>query len=142
MAKKCKYDVAIITDGNPSIGLAHIRRCSAIASALQEIGLRCCFIASDSVSAAKIKSVGYKVYTLNEEYQNLSNQAIAITHILKEHQIKFAFFDSYFASNELFQKVGKQFKVGCFGYKKKYKQCMAMCIISLHCKFIIRNLPA
>lgn len=128
MRKIDKFEVAIIADGNESVGMAHIMRSSAIAEALEETGRRACFLVSDAVSAAKVAELGFCVYCLDSDYRLLANQAEGIIRELERIQADFTFFDSYFASNELFSIVSRQCPVGCFGYGKNYFRGMSLIV--------------
>ncbi len=125
---KIKFDVAIIADGNASIGLGHIMRCSAIADALEDIGQKVCFIVSDVVSKEKISQLGYYSYCMNVDYRRLAEQSESVNQLIKEFQVNFVFIDSYYASNELFESVGEFCPVGCFGYGKNYFRGMQLII--------------
>lgn len=115
-----EFDVAIIADGNSGIGMGHIMRCSAIADALGDIGVKTCFIHSDDSVVETVRSLGFESFVLHSDYRKLSEQGIEIKKILREHRISFSFFDSYYASNELFKEIHKCCKTGCFGYGKNY----------------------
>lgn len=122
------FDVAFVTDGNASIGLAHVRRCATLALALKEVGSNACFIVSDKTSEEEVRKLGFPVFSMDTDYRLLSSQADVIMRQLSTYKVPFAFFDSYFSSNELFSSVGKEFLVGCFGYGKKYNQGMHLIV--------------
>lgn len=128
MVKKNKYEVALITDGNASIGMGHIMRCSAIADALNDLGLDVLFIVSDKDSEEIVNSLGYNTERLECDYRDLSNEAELIKEILVKYKTGFAFFDSYYVGNELFEAVSLTCPVGCFGYGKKYYKGMSLIV--------------
>lgn len=125
--EKNKYEIAIVVDGNSSIGMGHIMRCGAIADALKDMGRNVLFIVSDKESENKVKELGFDVHCMDTDYKKLDGQAERIIECLSEHGAGFVFFDSYFASNELFDEVSLMCPVGCFGYGKKYRH--GMCLI-------------
>ncbi len=88
---KNKYDVVIVTDGNPQIGLGYIMRCVAIADALTEMKISVLFIASDTMSVSEIKILGYDVLCLNTDYKALRDQSDKIAEIVIEYHIRFVF---------------------------------------------------
>lgn len=126
--KKSNYDVAIIADGNASIGMGHIMRCSAIAEALRRINIAVLFIVSDNESQKCAEQLGFPAATLGIDYRELYGNAEKIIDQIKEYRVRFAFFDSYFASNDLFERVSKVCLVGCFGYGKNYSRGMKLII--------------
>lgn len=126
--RQSKYDVAIIADGNSEIGMGHIMRCSAIADALQSIGFSSLFITSDEEAEAQIAELGYDSECLHSDYRLLAEQDEGIIDCLKSKCVSFAFFDSYYSSNSLFEAVSREVPVGCFGYGKKYFQGMQLIV--------------
>lgn len=120
--------VAIVTDANSSIGMGHAVRCGAIASSLKKIGISVFFIVSDKESLQKMAQLGHPVLSLNSEYKSIAAEGKKIIALLKEHSAGFVFFDSYFASDSLFETVSVQCPVGCFGYGKNYKSGMSLIV--------------
>ena len=118
------FDVAIVADGNASIGIGHIMRCSAIAEALTETGYTVCYIVSDRDSAEIAAGLGYRFLCMDTDYRELHCQAEKIVNYIQEYGIRAVFFDSYFASDLLFEQISKKCIVGCFGYGKNYSKGM------------------
>ncbi|MBR3097986.1 MAG: hypothetical protein IKH18_00245 [Clostridia bacterium] len=122
------FDVAIVADGNAAIGMGHIMRSGAVAEALRESGLSLCWIASDRSAESLLQAWGYPLFCLDSDYRQITEQAGNILEILKGQTVRFAFFDSYFASNSLFAEVRKYCPVGCFGYGKNYSEGMDLIV--------------
>ena len=98
-------------DGNATIGAGHIMRCLSIANAAKEKNIDCIFITSDSSFEQSIVKTGFKNIILNSNYLNISSDFVSFGYFLNKEMPDLVIVDSYFANNDLFDFLKKNFKV-------------------------------
>ena len=92
--------IFIRVDGNSVLGLGHIMRCYAIATALRKIGVDSCFLVADKDSVSAMAGRNFGVWELGSEWNDLDKETDLLVKLIQREKIKLLLIDSYYVSEE------------------------------------------
>lgn len=101
----------IRVDGNPVLGLGHMMRCYAIASALRKIGVDCCFLVADKDSVSAMAGRNFGVWELGSTWNDLDKETDLLVELIQREKIKLLLIDSYYVSEEYLKTLRRYTKV-------------------------------
>lgn len=101
----------IRADGNGEIGMGHMVRCLAIASALRELGEDVCFLTADDSAVSFLEQKGQSCKILHGSYARLEEELGALLPILAGGGAGALLVDSYYATGEYLRRAGTELPV-------------------------------
>lgn len=114
--------IGIRVDVNRVIATGHIKRDTAIALCLRELGQECLFISADSNCIPYIEPYGFSYVILDSEWNNMECELDKLQDVIEKHHIESLLVDSYMVT-EKYMKTLSQITVvtyfdelGKFGY--------------------------
>lgn len=90
-------NIAIIADGDATIGMGHVVRCMSLAEEIRKLGQRVCFISKTEEGIQRIKDDGFDVFRIAERKE--------ISSFIEKNQTKILIVDSYNVDNEFFSEL-------------------------------------
>ncbi len=103
--------IFIRVDANRHIGLGHMMRCLSIATQLRALSEEVCFVLADDSAKELLESRGQAYLVLGTDYRQMDRELQALIPLVREYKPKFLLADSYFATEEYFEKLSAETKV-------------------------------
>jgi UDP-2,4-diacetamido-2,4,6-trideoxy-beta-L-altropyranose hydrolase len=105
--KEMSSELYFRVDGNETIGIGHVMRCLAIASAASELGVTCSFITADAKMKPVIEQGGYRVFVLDSVWNRLDLELDVLCKLIQDFGISRLLVDSYFVTADYMHVLSK-----------------------------------
>lgn len=97
--------IAIRVDINDQIGMGHMMRCFAIASAIQKAGDEVLFICADEDGKKFAERSKFKALSLDTQWNDFDNEQTKIIQLIHDLKPKILLVDSYYATPAYFDSI-------------------------------------
>ncbi len=111
MTEAGKLTVGIRADGNATIGMGHLMRCTSIAYALREHEVNCIFYTAEEEAGKFLRERGFACHILNTDYRNMESELPVLRELMDVAACSLLLVDSYQMTQKYLNCLMEQCKV-------------------------------